>query len=74
MTRKMKILLSALALLCFLAISAAQVSSYEPYGPMMNGWFAGYGGQGRLPIWGGAGAGERYSNGIDNRGRGLYPF
>lgn len=37
-------------------------------------YFGGRGGTPVLPIRGGAGIGEAYSNGINDEGRGLFPF
>ncbi|KAL4236669.1 hypothetical protein ACF0H5_005053 [Mactra antiquata] len=37
-------------------------------------FFAGHGGRNGLPVWGGAGIGERHSNGLDRSGRGFYPL
>jgi hypothetical protein len=37
-------------------------------------FFGGTGGRNGLPIWGGAGIGERHADGIDRNGRGWYPF
>lgn len=36
-------------------------------------YFGGVGGSRGLPIWGGAGIGERHANGLDRYGRGLIP-
>ena len=52
-----------------------------PYGPIRPpfgvppfGFYAGRGGERGLPIWGGAGAGEQHSNGINRMGQGLFPL
>ena len=43
-------------------------------GALHQDYFGGQGGRNGLPIWGGAGIGERHADGIDRNGRGWYPF
>ena len=59
-----------------------QSGSFVPMGSFGGGgggggpsrdYFGGVGGSMGLPVWGGAGIGERHANGLDRHGRGLFP-
>lgn len=56
----------------FQRTSFVPLSAVSPPG-IGGDYFGGVGGTRGLPIYGGAGVGERHSNGLDRYGRGLIP-